>query len=55
MQFLDASSVESINSEDNDFPVGDPSLEACCDELSDRDVAEQIHRFSEGRRLLLGV
>jgi len=53
MQSIDASFVESMNSEgDNPLVRGSP-LGICA--LSDWDPIEQVHYFSEGRRLLLGM
>lgn len=55
MQSFDTSPVDSANSEDNDLPVSDPSLETGYEVLSDMDTSERVHCFFEGRRLLLGV
>lgn len=55
MQSFDTSLIEFANSEDNDSPVSDPSLEASHEALSDLDTPERVHCFFEGRRLLLGV
>ena len=54
-QSFDTSLIELANSGDNHFPVGDPSLEADYEVLSDTDTPEHVHCFFEGRRLLLGV
>lgn len=54
-QCLDVSEAESTNSEGDDPLVGDPSLGAGYDALSDWGKVEQVYCFSEGRKLLLGV
>jgi len=54
-QGFGASSAASMNSEGNNPRPRGPSSGLGCEVLSDQDRLEQVHCFSEGRRLLLGV
>jgi len=55
IQSFGVSLTESVGSEDNDPLARGLSLGVGHEVLSDRDTAEQIRCFSEGRRLLFGV
>ena len=55
MEGSGAWSAESTSSEGEDHRLRGPSSGVGCEILSDRDMSEQVHYFSEGRRLLLGV
>jgi len=55
MQAFGALSAESTNSEGGGPQFRGPSSAVGYEVLSDHDIPEQVHCFSEGRRLLLGV
>lgn len=55
MQDFGAPTTGLTNSEGNDPRLRGALTGVCFEALSDRDALEQVHYFSEGRRLLFGV